>query len=364
MEQLKHECGVAMIRLLKPLEYYEEKYGTWMYGLNKLYLLMEKQHNRGQEGAGLACVKLEASPGEEYMFRERALGSGAITEIFGTVQGHFKDLTKEQLHDADYAKRVLPFAGEVYMGHLRYSTTGKSGISYVHPFLRRNNWRAKNLALCGNFNMTNVDEIFARITAIGQHPRKYADTYIMLEQLGHRLDREVERLFNLAEAEGLAGMDIHRYIENNIDLPSLAPLIKIARALGVRLGTFLDDQEEQGAVICRKQESEDTISFSNNAMDLRTHMRYHSLSKSKADRHMEPFIVDVEPTEESHFSLSSHEGEEFIYVMEGAVEVCHGKKCHLIKAGDSIYYDSIVPHHVHGYQGQAAKILAVIYTPI
>ena len=207
--------------LLKPLEYYEEKYGTWMYGLNKLYLLMEKQHNRGQEGAGLACVKLEASPGEEYMFRERALGSGAITEIFGTVQGHFKDLTKEQLHDADYAKRVLPFAGEVYMGHLRYSTTGKSGISYVHPFLRRNNWRAKNLALCGNFNMTNVDEIFARITAIGQHPRKYADTYIMLEQLGHRLDREVERLFNLAEAEGLAGMDITRYIENHIDLANV-----------------------------------------------------------------------------------------------------------------------------------------------
>ena len=194
MEQLKHECGVAMIRLLKPLEYYEKKYGTWMYGLNKLYLLMEKQHNRGQEGAGLACVKLEANPGEEYMFRERALGSGAITEIFENVQNNFKELTPEQLHDAAYAKRVLPFAGEVYMGHLRYSTTGKSGISYVHPFLRRNNWRAKNLALCGNFNMTNVDEIFARITAIGQHPRKYADTYIMLEQVGHRLDREVDYL--------------------------------------------------------------------------------------------------------------------------------------------------------------------------
>ena len=206
MEQLKHECGVAMIRLLKPLEYYEKKYGTWMYGLNKLYLLMEKQHNRGQEGAGLACVKLEANPGEEYMFRERALGSGAITEIFETVQANFKDLTGEQLHNAGFAKRTLPFAGEVYMGHLRYSTTGKSGISYVHPFLRRNNWRAKNLALCGNFNMTNVDEVFARITAIGQHPRKYADTYIMLEQVGHRLDREVERLFNQAEAEGLTGM--------------------------------------------------------------------------------------------------------------------------------------------------------------
>lgn len=218
MEPLKHECGVAMIRLLKPLAYYEQKYGTWMYGLNKLYLMMEKQHNRGQEGAGLACVKLEASPGEEYMFRERALGAGAITEIFGAVQSNFKDLSPEKLHDADYAKRCLPFAGEVYMGHLRYSTTGKSGISYVHPFLRRNNWRAKNLALCGNFNMTNVDEIFHRITETGQHPRKYSDTYIMLEQVGHRLDREVERLFQTAEAEGLKGMDITHAIEDNVDL--------------------------------------------------------------------------------------------------------------------------------------------------
>ena len=223
MEPLKHECGVAMIRLLKPLEYYQQKYGTWMYGLNKLYLLMEKQHNRGQEGAGLACVKLEANPGEEYMFRERAMGSGAITEIFGTVQSHFRELTEEQLHDADYAKRCLPFAGEVYMGHLRYSTTGKSGLQYIHPFLRRNNWRAKNLALCGNFNLTNVDEIFARITAIGQHPRKYADTYIMLEQVGHRLDREAERLFNLAEAEGLTGMGVTHYIEEHIDLANVLP---------------------------------------------------------------------------------------------------------------------------------------------
>ncbi|NDV64611.1 amidophosphoribosyltransferase [Bacteroides sp. 224] len=221
MEQLKHECGVAMIRLLKPLEYYQEKYGTWMYGLNKLYLLMEKQHNRGQEGAGLACVKLEANPGEEYMFRERAEGADAITEIFGTVQSHFKHLHPEQLHDAEYAKKYLPFAGEVYMGHLRYSTTGKSGISFVHPFLRRNNWRAKNLALCGNFNMTNVDEIFARITAIGQHPRKYADTYIMLEQIGHRLDREVERLFQECEREGLTGMDITHGIEERMDISNV-----------------------------------------------------------------------------------------------------------------------------------------------
>ena len=221
MEPLKHECGVAMIRLLKPLEYYQEKYGTWMYGLNKLYLLMEKQHNRGQEGAGLACVKLQANPGEEYMFRERALGSGAITEIFGTVHSNFKDLTEEQLHDADYAKRYLPFAGELYMGHLRYSTTGKSGISYIHPFLRRNNWRAKNLALCGNFNLTNVDEIFAELTAHGQHPRKYADTYIMLEQVGHRLDREVERIYRQCLEEGLEGMDITHAIEDRIDLTNV-----------------------------------------------------------------------------------------------------------------------------------------------
>lgn len=221
MEPLKHECGVAMIRLLKPLEYYQEKYGTWMYGLNKLYLLMEKQHNRGQEGAGLACVKLQANPGEEYMFRERALGSGAITEIFGTVHSNFKDLTEEQLHDADYAKRYLPFAGELYMGHLRYSTTGKSGISYIHPFLRRNNWRAKNLALCGNFNLTNVDEIFAELTAHGQHPRKYADTYIMLEQVGHRLDREVERIYRQCLEEGLEGMDITHAIEDRVDLANV-----------------------------------------------------------------------------------------------------------------------------------------------
>lgn len=210
-----------MIRLLKPLSYYQEKYGTWMYGLNKLYLMMEKQHNRGQEGAGLACVKQKAEPGEEYMFRERALGTGAITEIFASVQSHFKDLPPEQLYDADYAQRYLPFAGETYMGHLRYSTTGKSGLSYVHPFLRRNNWRAKNLLLCGNFNLTNVDEIFARLTADGQHPRIYSDTYIMLEQVGHRLDREVERLYQQYKAEGRTGLDLTHAIEDHIDLTNV-----------------------------------------------------------------------------------------------------------------------------------------------
>lgn len=221
MEQLKHECGVVMIRLLKPLEFYEKKYGTWMYGLNKLYLMMEKQHNRGQEGAGLAVVKLEADPGVEYMFRERALGTGAITEIFGAVHNEYKDIAEDQLHDVEYAKAQLPFAGELYMGHLRYSTTGKSGISYVHPVLRRNNWRAKNLVLCGNFNMTNVDEIFKEITSKGQHPRRYADTSIILEQMGHRLDREVERIYDQAIAKGLSGMDVTYYIEEHMDMANV-----------------------------------------------------------------------------------------------------------------------------------------------
>ena len=221
MEPLKHECGVAMVRLLKPLSYYEKKYGTWMYGLNKLYLLMEKQHNRGQEGAGFACVKMQAAPGEEFMFRQRGLGSGAIQEIFGNVHKEFNGFTSEQLHDADFSARYVPFAGEIYMGHLRYSTTGKSGLSYVHPFLRRNNWRAKNLCICANFNMTNVPEIFDVIAVKGQHPRMVSDTYILLEQLGHRLDRESERCFEEAKAKGLENTDITRYIEDHINLSNV-----------------------------------------------------------------------------------------------------------------------------------------------
>jgi len=218
MEILKHECGVALIRLLKPVEYYHQKYGSWMYALNKLYLLMEKQHNRGQEGAGLVCVKTEAKAGEEYMFRERAVGNGAITEIFDKVYASFKDVAPERLKDPVYAQNELPFAGELYMGHLRYSTTGKTGLSFIHPFLRRSNWRARNLALCGNFNMTNVNEIFQDLTETGQHPRQYSDTYFILEQLGHRLDREAERLYRQFEAEGLENLDITRAIEENIDL--------------------------------------------------------------------------------------------------------------------------------------------------
>ena len=202
MEQLKHECGVALVRLMKPQSYYEQKYGTQSYALNKLYLMMEKQHNRGQEGAGIACVDMNAPVGTEYMFREKALGKDAITEIFDLVTPEW---TKAQL----------------FMGHLRYSTTGKSGLQYVHPFLRRNNWRAKNLCLCGNFNMTNIDEIFAKIVEQGQSPRIYSDSYITLELMGHRLDREVERLFVDAKQKGLEGTDITCYIEDNMQMANV-----------------------------------------------------------------------------------------------------------------------------------------------
>ncbi len=201
MEPLKHECGVAMIRLLKPAAYYKNKYGMTRYGLDKLYLMMEKQHNRGQEGAGVACVDMEAPVGTEYMHRERAEGTNAITEIFKRVD--------------------KSFVGQLYMGHLRYSTTGKSGLSYVHPFLRRNNWRAKNLCLCGNFNMTNIDEVFQLLVKQGQSPRIYGDSYITLELMGHRLDRETERLFREAEEQGLQDTDITHYIEDNISMANV-----------------------------------------------------------------------------------------------------------------------------------------------
>ena len=201
VEELKHECGVAMIRLLKPLSYYEQKYGSWRYGFNKLYLMMEKQHNRGQEGAGIASVSLTKEPGTEYMFREKAEGKDAITEIFSRV-------TEEM-------------AGELLMGHLRYSTTGKSGLTFVHPFLRRNNWRAKNLCLCGNFNMTNIDEVFQFLTQQGQSPRIYGDSYITLELMGHRLDREVERLYALAKEQGLKDTAITDYIDNHVEMANV-----------------------------------------------------------------------------------------------------------------------------------------------
>lgn len=220
MEPLKHECGVAMVRLLKPLSYYKEKYGTWQYGLNKLYLLMEKQHNRGQEAAGAGCIKMHSPAGTEYVFRERALGSGAISEIFSTIN-HQIEKSRLDTHDNKWIEEEAPFLGEVYMGHLRYSTTGRSGMSYVHPFLRRNNWCSRSLMLCGNFNMTNVENIFSEVVAKGQHPRIFSDTVIILEQLGYALDKENNRLYHQFTEQGLEGIERARAIEDNLDIPSM-----------------------------------------------------------------------------------------------------------------------------------------------
>ena len=226
-----------MIRLLKPLTYYEQKYGTSRYGLNKLYLMMEKQHNRGQEGAGIACVNLFAPVGEEYMFRERAEGKDAITEVFKNLppapsKEHLPPTPSQGGGDGIREVSTMPTradssmvrgweGAQLFMGHLRYSTTGKSGLTYVHPFLRRNNWRAKNLCLCGNFNMTNIDEVFAFLTAQGQSPRIYGDSYITLELMGHRLDREVERLFVEAKENGLQGQAITQYIDDHVDMANV-----------------------------------------------------------------------------------------------------------------------------------------------
>jgi len=216
MEIVKHECGVAMIRLMKPLRYYKEKYGTYLYGLNKLYLLMEKQHNRGQEGAGIGVVKMHTEPGNEYVYRERALGADAIARIFSEVNSQIEHAGLDE-QSPQWVERYAPFVGEVYMGHLRYSTTGKSGLNYVHPFLRRNNWRSRNLLLCGNFNMTNVDEIFREVLASGQHPRFYGDTAALLEQLGYELDKENHRIYRELRDE-LSDPELSHAIEDRIDI--------------------------------------------------------------------------------------------------------------------------------------------------
>lgn len=209
-DKIPHECGVALIRLRKPLSFYKQKYGTSLYGLDKLYLLMEKEHNRGQEGAGIACLNLDAAPGTDYIYRHRAEGPDSIKEVFAAAGA---DIEQARSRGDEH----IPFTGELYMGHLRYSTTGRSGLSYVHPFLRRNNWRARNLLLCGNFNLTNVDEIFDSIVAEGQHPRLMADTFLLLEQLGHALDRENERLYSKSTAEGLRGRALTDAISAGIE---------------------------------------------------------------------------------------------------------------------------------------------------
>lgn len=209
-----------MIRLLKPLEYYQQKYGTWQYGLQKMYLLMEKQHNRGQEGAGLATVKLDMPPGEEYIWRERVEGKNAIQDIFAGINKTMSGTSSDLLNDADYAKSMMPFAGELYLGHLRYSTTGRSGISYVHPFLRRHNWKNRSMVLAGNFNLTNVDELFEHLTLKGQHPRDKGDTFLMLESLGFMLDKEVQAEYDNLCKRYTNDKVITQKIEENLEIAS------------------------------------------------------------------------------------------------------------------------------------------------
>jgi len=213
-------CGIAMIRLLKPLEFYQEKYGTWQYGLQKMYLLMEKQHNRGQEGAGLATLKLDMPPGEEYIWRERVEGKNAIQDIFATINKKMSSISEEVYSSVEKSKAELPFAGELYLGHLRYSTTGRSGLSYVHPFLRRHNWKNRTMVLAGNFNLTNVDELFDHLTLKGQHPRDKGDTFLMLESLGFQLDREVQKEYDKIKQRYTNDITITQKIEENLDIAS------------------------------------------------------------------------------------------------------------------------------------------------
>ncbi len=220
-EQIKHECGFVLIRLRKPLEYYKEKFGSWRYGLNKLYLLMEKQHNRGQDGAGVVSLKIDQHSGSRYLSRSRSNKANPIQDVFNDIDSRLnkvEGVTPELMKDPVWAKENLPFCGELYLGHLRYGTFGKHSIDYVHPVMRENNWRSRNLVLAGNFNLTNVDEIFRNLEDLGQHPKDFTDTVTILENIGHFLDEENQMLFRQYKNEGFTNRDISHQIEDNLDV--------------------------------------------------------------------------------------------------------------------------------------------------
>ena len=217
-EHIKHECGLAMVRLLKPLDYYRDKYGTALYGLNKLQLLMQKQRNRGQDGAGVATIKLDMPPGSRYISRKRSNASNYLTDVFNGIYGHFNEVSEEQMNDIDWLKVNKPYTGELLLGHLRYGTHGVNTIETVHPFLRANNWITRNLVLAGNFNLTNIDELFQELLSFGQYPKEKSDTVTVLEKIGHFLDDEVQRLFNWFKAEGLTNQEINEKIIYHLDI--------------------------------------------------------------------------------------------------------------------------------------------------
>jgi len=223
-DNIKHECGIAMLRLRKPMEYYIEKYGTWSYGLQKMYLMMEKQHNRGQDGAGIAGIKLDVAPGNRYIFRQRSNKANPIKEVFGLIYQDIDALTQnhpEGFKNAGFIKENVPFACDIYLGHLRYGTYGNYNIDYVHPVSRENNWKSKNLVMAGNFNLTNVGEVFSSLVELGQNPVDFSDTVTILENVGHRLDEENERLFRKFKDEGFSKKEISPMIEKSLDVSSI-----------------------------------------------------------------------------------------------------------------------------------------------
>ena len=222
-DPIKHECGVAMLRLLKPLDYYQKKYGTSFYGLNKMYLLMEKQHNRGQDGAGIANVKLDVSPGKRYISRKRSIDSNPIQDVFKQVNKRFvelEDSDPEKLKDTEWMKKHLPFTGELFLGHLRYGTFGENTIEQCHPFLRQNNWKTRNLVLAGNFNMTNVDELFEQLVDLGQHPKQMADAVTILEKIGHFLDEANDEIY-YKNKDKYSKKEITKVIENELNIQDI-----------------------------------------------------------------------------------------------------------------------------------------------
>ena len=223
-DEVKHKCGIALVRLLKPLEYYQLQYGSWRYGLEKLYLMMEKQRNRGQDGAGVVSLKLDVPPGKKYFNRYRDSGSSAINEIFRKIYARYAEEEKahpEAFMDASWAKNHLPFVAEAYLGHLRYGTFGANNPDNLHPVMRQNNWRTRNLVMAGNFNLTNVDELFNILVDLGQYPKEYSDTVTMLEKVGHFLDNENQELFDAYKAQGYSNRDITEQIGRNLDLAKI-----------------------------------------------------------------------------------------------------------------------------------------------
>src|SRR4030042_4807740 len=222
-DEIKHECGIALVRLLKPLEYYQLNYGTWKYGFQRLYLLMEKQHNRGQDGAGVVSKKLDLEPGREYLHQVKSIEPSAIDDIFRTINSFYNnhELKSDRISDPLWAKENIPFAGELLLGHLRYGTYGKNKNENVRPVIRFNNWKTRNLVLAGNFNLTNVDELFQILVDLGQHPKDHIDTVIMLENIGHFLDVENQKEFEKYKQQGYTNKYISELITQSIKIENV-----------------------------------------------------------------------------------------------------------------------------------------------